>query len=224
MPTWQLTIQIDNPGLRALSQSGQKVALVKSTSHARYAVVWLTAVPSQTINIGWKGDYRVYAATTALSPGGVIGEPIATGTALAGNIYTLSGGSFDGGRSGAGAAVVGVRNQDEEVKIGQTAMIVGGVQEAATVNSQSVWGFLDAQQVLYNERAFCDLSEQVLVFPAAGAQTGTLLDQSWLQNSGAFTDDVTVGVPLSLDMTSSGGDRTIHFDDETYSFVTGPSD
>jgi hypothetical protein len=223
MVTRSLTVQIDPTGLQRLGAADQLVAMVKSANNLTYAVIWQAIQPLSQNVISWDGTYQVYASTTALAPGAplVIG---ASGAATGGNLYTFAGGQFTTATGGLPISQLGLYNQDDRVTINGIPMFTGGASESANVNGQLVTSPLDAQAVLYGDRAFCLLTEQVLVFPASGVGAGTLLDWSWLAGTAGVPHDVGIvlGVPLTVDLTTTN-DQTIHYIDASNSFGLGPA-
>jgi hypothetical protein len=215
----QLTIRIDSAGLTALAAAGQRVALVKSSTNSAYAVIWQAVSPVGTIVIGWDGGYQVYESTTPIQPEERIGYG-STAVAVTGYTYPFAGGQFGAGAAGLGPSEVGIRNNDPQVIMAGVAMFTGGLGQAATVNDQPATGPLDAQAVLSGEVSVSTVSELVLVFPAGGVATGTVLERSWL--SGDTRAAVVLGQPLPVDL-STVTSQTVSYDDQANRFVSGPA-
>jgi hypothetical protein len=211
MPTYQLAIAFDNPGLDTLQGAGQLVTLIKSVSisgngNSSGQVIWVAFKPMNTNTVTWTEEYSVYASTSKI----VNGARITTNSsvnAVGGNTYTfLAAGHFGPSNSNLAETDYGVVNKSQYTT-GDVKMITSGLYQAATVNGKQTSSPLNATPVPSGDTAQFTPIEKVQVFVSS------------YQNNGLVISEVT-SQTLTVDLTSQPS-QSIYYDSTTNQFVPG---
>jgi hypothetical protein len=71
-PTYTLNLEIDPKSVKQLQQSGKQILLARFNPPAFANVVWMDLQPAPSIQISWKEQFGVFAATTTLQSGNVL--------------------------------------------------------------------------------------------------------------------------------------------------------
>lgn len=207
MPTYTLNIQIDDAGLQAITQSGQKVTIVKSVPRGGESVAWILFPPLEMNMITWTEEYSVYASTTNIQAGATI-ETQSLKCAAGGNMYPFENSQFKNGIRDLEPTQYGVQNLDPDIRTGPVAMITSGLYQGAMVNGEESVSPLNAIGVLYNENAIFTPIETIQVY------------LSLYQHNGQIISEVSSNA-LTVQFTNQTT-QTIHFNDRTNTFAPGP--
>lgn len=173
MPTYTLNLAVDDQGLKQISESGQKVTVVKSVGQGN-SVAWLLFEPLESNVITWEETYSVYASATNNQAGATI-QTQSTKVASGGNTYTFENGSFSSGVAGLGPTDYGVDNQDSAVVIDGSPMITSGLYQGAVINGNNTAAPLNAVSVLFNETATFTPIETIKVFLSSYDNNGMVI-------------------------------------------------
>jgi hypothetical protein len=206
MPTYELEIQFDDAGLKAINAAEQLVTLVKSAGAGR-PVAWVSFHPMEANKIIWEETYSVYASTTQIQDGAQITTQ-STRAAVGGNTYTLSEGTFDNGAPGLPAASYGVNNHDPNFMIDGVEMFTSGLYQGAQVNGQPTASPLNAVAIPYLESGTFTPIEKVQVFASSYQDNGIVIS-------------AVSSLALMVDLTKQTS-QVIHYNDATNQFALGP--
>lgn len=173
---YQINLDIDDAGLKAIYDSGQSVTLVKSVVGnplvtGNLPIAWLSFQPLEENQIVWTENYYAYATTTSLQAGAVISMTSQSpGPMQAGWLYTFEDGQFASAPGGA-AGTLNVFNDM------QSNNFNFGLAQQATINNVATSAPLNSQPVLYNESASFTPIETLSIFLSSYSNNGVVLTQ-----------------------------------------------
>lgn len=206
---YQITINIDDAGLKKIYQAQQYVTLVKNVianplSSGNLPIAWLSFAPLETNQITWTENYYMYASTTELTAGATISMTSQSQTEVQqGWVYTFAQGQFNG--SPAAGSTFNVANQTA------TGEFTFGLAQQATLNNVSTLAPLNAQPVLFNETATFTPTETISVFLSSLADNGVILSQ-------------VASNALGLTLTSQDPSANVGFNDSSNTFFQQSSE
>lgn len=195
MSTYTLNISIDTNGLKALTQAGQKVTIVKQSSTGK-PVAWISFQPQTDNKISWTEQYSVYSSTTNIQSGAVI-QTSSEATAVGGSSYNLNtAGYFDPGVSGAvGANTYQIKNSDPNLTVNGIEMVTGGLVQGATVNGGVVSAPMCATGILFKQHAEFTPIETIMVYTSSYANNGIVISRV---SGDALTVEYTTNTEASI--------------------------
>jgi hypothetical protein len=172
---YQLSIGIDDAGLKAIYSANQSLTIVKSVVSnplpgGNLPIAWVAFQPLEVNVVTWIENYNIYATTTQLQAGATIAQTSVTGAPVqTGWTYTFATGQFTGAQGG-GASTYNMTNQ-------QNGMFSFGLSQQAMVNNVPVNAPLNAIPVLNNESASFTPEETISIFLSNSANNGVVLSQ-----------------------------------------------
>lgn len=218
MTSFTLEIQIDQAGLQAIAGSGMSVAVLLPQQNAAYQMVAVLASATSTMYIEWTDDLSTYVSLFSLAAYSV---PLinTSKSALSGQVFTYNGTSITQTGSTSLADTVQLSNAS-----GGT--ITSGLAKVFTINQQAQPpAITSAASLLNGVLGSFEISGQIWLTLLGGAQSGMALPSQTIPGSHAMRKRsiplVTVSQPLLLDFTASNNSQTVHFNDQSNTFIKG---
>lgn len=202
MPTYKLTIQIDNTGLNTLNAASQLVTIVKETNPTTMPVAWLAFHPEENNVITWTESYSVYASRTQIQAGAHI-ITSSVQSAAGGNTYRFSSGHFTTGTPGLLPSQYAIFNNDTNFQL-----LTGGLMQQAGGTIGQVTSPLNATVIPFNNTGTYTPIETIRVFADAQSNNGLVISN-------------VQGDALTVEFTTNVS-QTIHYNNATNSFAMGP--
>lgn len=207
MPTYTLGLQFEDKGLKALSQTGQKVTIIKQKpGGAANSTAWITFTPQEENIITWKEKYSVFASTTNIQSGAVITTTSHT-NAVGGSEYVFNNsGFFNPGIPGRTLLTnYQIQNRDPNLKVQNTAMVTAGLLQGASINGNRVESPMCATAIMYNQLATFTPIEKIQIFTSSYSNNGIVISS-------------VVGSALTVDYTTNL-EAHVQYNDQSNSFV-----
>ncbi len=193
---YSLNIQFDQAGLKTVISAQQRVILVKTILNLRdNKLVWVSFAPFQYNTIDWQDAYFFYAAYSSQN----ISDSVTSNLATAGLVYELGPDGISTAGDAGDPSGYTLKNL-----LNNSLLNTFGLSQAAIINGESLALAppICAVALSYNNVAIFKPSETVTV-------------------SMASAPDVSSGA-LTVTLTPSAPSQTIHYQDSTNSFQTGP--
>ncbi len=219
MTDYSLEIQIDQAGVQAIAGSGMSIAILLPQQNAAYQMVAVLTSATNTIYVEWTDDLSVYVSQYSLTAYSV---PMINNSspALSGQVFTYNSTAITQTGSTSLADTVQLSNAS-----GGT--ITSGLARVFTINGQTQDpAITSAASLLNGILGSFEISGQILLTLLGGAQSGMALPSQAIPGSHAMRKRsiplVTVSQPLLLDFTASNNSQTVHFNDQSNTFIKGP--
>lgn len=220
MTKYSLEIQIDQAGLQTIAATGYSVALLQPQQNAAYQIVAVHTSATEQIQITWTDSGSVYVSLYSLSAYSVLQINSST-SALAGEAFTYDGSLITETGSTSLPKTIQLTNAS-----GST--VTSGFARVFTINQQAQsLAITSAASLLNNGLGTFEISNQMLLTLLGGAELGMALPSPTIPNFQVkkrrkrSIAAVTVQPPLLLDFSTGDASQTVHFDDQTGSFVQG---
>lgn len=223
MTNYSLDIQIDQAGLQTIAAAGYSVALLQPQLNAAYQIVAVLTSASQSMQITWidSGSLYVYVSLYGLSDYSVL-QINSSSLALSGQTFTYNGTQISATGSTSLAQTIQLTNAS-------TGMVTSGLARIFSINGQAQSpAIASADALLTNGLGSFEISNQMLLTLMSGAQLGMALPSQVIPNFQVnqrrkrSVAAVTVQPPLLLDFSAgNAAAQTVHFNDQTGSFVQG---
>lgn len=223
MTNYSLDIQIDQAGLQTIAAAGYSVALLQPQLNAAYQIVAVLTSASQSMQITWtdSGSLYVYVSLYGLSDYSVL-QINSSSLALSGQTFTYDGSQISATGSTSLAQTIQLTNAS-------TGMVTSGLAKVFSINEQAQSpAITSADALLTNGLGSFEISNQMLLTLMSGAQLGMALPSQVIPNFQVnqrrkrAVAAVTVQPPLILDFSAgNAATQTVHFNDQTGSFVQG---
>ncbi|MBU2485264.1 MAG: hypothetical protein KKG78_09255 [Alphaproteobacteria bacterium] len=223
MTNYSLDIQIDQAGLQTIAAAGYSVALLQPQLNAAYQIVAVLTSASQSMQITWtdSGSLYVYVSLYGLSDYSVL-QINSSSSALSGQTFTFDGSQISATGSTSLARTIQLTNAS-------TGMVTSGLARVFSINGQAQSpAITSADALLTNGLGSFEISNQMLLTLMSGAQLGMALPSQVIPNFQVnqrrkrSVAAVTVQPPLLLDFSAgNAAAQTVHFNDQTGSFVQG---
>ena len=223
MTNYSLDIQIDQAGLQTIAAAGYSVALLQPQLNAAYQIVAVLTSASQSMQITWtdSGSLYVYVSLYGLSDYSVL-QINSSSLALSGQTFTYNGTQISATGSTSLAQTIQLTNAS-------TGMVTSGLARVFSINGQAQSpSITSADALLTNGLGSFEISNQMLLTLMSGAQLGMALPSQVIPNFQVnqrrkrSVAAVTVQPPLLLDFSAgNAAAQTVHFNDQTGSFVQG---
>ena len=221
MTDYTLEIQIDQAGLQTIAAAGYSVALLQPQLNAAYQIVAVLTSATGTMQITWTDSGSVYVSLYDLSDYSVL-EINSSSVALSGQAFSYDGSQISAAGSTSLPETIQLTNQS-----GRT--VASGLARVFSVNDQTQpLAITSAASLLNNALGSFEISNQLLLTLMSGAQLGMALPSQTIPNFQVnqrrkrSVAAVTVQPPLLLDFrTGNAATQTVHFNDQTGSFVQG---
>ena len=223
MTNYSLDIQIDQAGLQTIAAAGYSVALLQPQLNAAYQIVAVLTSASQSMQITWtdSGSLYVYVSLYGLSDYSVL-QINSSSLALSGQTFTYNGTQISATGSTSLAQTIQLTNAS-------TGMVTSGLARVFSINGQAQSpSITSADALLTNGLGSFEISNQMLLTLMSGAQLGMALPSQVIPNFQVnqrrkrSVAAVTVQPPLLLDFSAgNAAAQTVHFNDQTGSFVLG---
>jgi len=179
MSQFQLIINFANSDLDTLSQAGESVILVKTTSTPTgdsVPVAWVSFKPFTLNTVTWVENYGVYASNVSPIQGGTIAK-LADTEAYGGQAYSFTNaGHFVGPNA---PVTSGLTNNQYQVVNNWTDApgLTFGVTQDLTVNGQGLLAHpLNAMLVPSGQNAVFTPLTNVMIFMESSIQSGMVLE------------------------------------------------
>lgn len=223
MTNYSLDIQIDQAGLQTIAAAGYSVALLQPQLNAAYQIVAVLTSASQSMQITWtdSGSLYVYVSLYGLSDYSVL-QINSSSLALSGQTFTYDGSQISATGSTSLAQTIQLTNAS-------TGMVTSGLAKVFSISGQAQSpAITSADALLTNGLGSFEISNQMLLTLMSGAQLGMALPSQVIPNFQVnqrrkrSVAAVTVQPPLLLDFSAgNAAAQTVHFNDQTGSFVPG---
>ncbi|MCZ4287817.1 hypothetical protein [Hoeflea alexandrii] len=221
MTNYSLDIQIDQAGLQTIAAAGYSVALLQPQLNADYQIVAVLTSASGTMQVTWTDSGSIYVSLYALSDYSVL-QINSSISALSGQTFTYNGTQISATGSTSLAQTIQLTNAS-------TGMVTSGLARAFSINGQvQPLAITSADVLLTNGLGSFEISNQMLLTLMSGAQLGMALPSQVIPNFQVNqrrkrnVAAVTVQPPLLLDFSAgNAAAQTVHFNDQTGSFVPG---
>ena len=223
MTNYSLDIQIDQAGLQTIAAAGYSVALLQPQLNAAYQIVAVLTSASQSMQITWtdSGSLYVYVSLYGLSDYSVL-QINSSSLALSGQTFTYNGTQI----SATGSTSL---TQTIQLTNASTGVVTSGLARVFSINGQvQPLAITSADALLTNGLGSFEISNQMLLTLMSGAQLGMALPSQVIPNFQVnqrrkrSVAAVTVQPPLLLDFSAgNAAAQTVHFNDQTGSFVQG---
>ncbi|WP_394689827.1 hypothetical protein [Hoeflea sp.] len=218
MTDYLLEIQIDQAGVQAIAGSGMSIAILLPQQNAAYQIVAVLTSATNTIHVEWTDALSVYVSQYSLTAYSV---PMINNSsaALSGQVFTYNSTTITQTGSTSLADTVQLSNAS-----GGT--ITSGLARVYTINGQTQdLAITSAASLLNSVLGSFTISGQLLLTLLGGAQAGMALPTQTIPSFGTVQKrsipQVAVAQPLLLDFTASNNSQTVHFNDQSNTFIKG---
>ena len=220
MTDYVLDIQIDQQGLQTIASAGMSVALLQPEVYASYQIVALLSTATNNMQIAWTDALSVYTSGHELGAYAVLAIN-SYASAISGQTFTYDGSLITAAGTTSLAQTVQLTN-----KSGKS--VVSGLARTVEVNGKSQGlAVTTASTLLNNGQGSFPISNQVLLTIMSGAQVGMAVPNQVLPNLSFHSrrkrsvSQISGQPPLLLDFGTNAS-QTVHFNDQTAEFQTGP--
>ena len=234
MAQFQITINIDAPGVQAINRSGQYINIVKSVrqfvaapsdqqlrqqtdrqegslacrSQAR-PVVWLAFSPQETNVVAWNGGCHIYESSAPEASGTpILINTITSAPVNGGYFYTYANNVFDPGAAipNVSATEFRVQNDFSNNSGSGNPLLTFGLAQDASINNLALPPLpLSAAIVLNNQMAAFGTTETVAIFLSSCRTGGTPIP--WLPGNACI-----------VELTAAANDAVVAFNDNVNTF------
>ncbi|TDH38182.1 hypothetical protein E2A64_03410 [Pseudohoeflea suaedae] len=220
MTNYVLDIQFDQQGLQTIAGAGMSVALLQPETHATYQIVALLSTATNNMQIAWTEALSVYTSGHGLGAYSVL-TINSFAAAISGQTFTYDGSLIKATGNTTLPQTVQLTNKSGATTVSGLARSfkVNGISQALAITS--------ASSILNNGLGSFTINNQVLLTVLSGAQVGMAVPNQVLPNlsvaskrSRSFSQ-ISGQPPLLLDFSVTTS-QTVHFDDQSAQFQTGP--